>query len=448
MLFTPRGTDMNPSFRKRLVVLGLDGLPYSTAVRLCREGRLPNLAELALSPRALPIKAELPELSPVNWTSFYTACGPEKHGIFGFTSLDPRTYTLYFADSSRVLERTIFERLGEQGLASRVVNLPNTYPARPMKGMLVAGFVAHDLDRAVYPPFLAHELRRRGYLLEADTIRGGHDPEYLLGSLESTLRGRRAALDLLWPDLAWDLFVLVLTETDRLCHFLFPALEDENHPWRTPCLKFLKHWDDLIGEVLERVADLPEPVRLVVLADHGFAPLTVEMDINAWFRQQGLLSLDRAPENEWDCRHITPQTQVFGLDPGRIYLHTPSFARGKVGESQAVALRDALRQALKGLTWQGRPVIQAVLDGRDLYPGAVGPDVPDMVCLPNPGFSLRAKFDATAVFGKAHRQGCHTAGNAFFCDSEGSAPERVRDVGREVLRHFQVAVSERIVQPR
>ena len=28
------------------------------------------------------------------------------------------------------------------------------------------------------------------------------------------------------------LFMLVLTETDRLGHFLFPALREEHHPWR------------------------------------------------------------------------------------------------------------------------------------------------------------------------------------------------------------------------
>lgn len=422
--------------RPRLVVLGLDGLPFSTATRLCLEGHLPRLAGLALSPQASPIQAELPELSPVNWTSFFTATGPEEHGIFGFTSLDPQSYALHFADSTQVRARTIFDRLGQRGLASRIVNLPNTYPAQPLKGMLVAGFVAPELSRAVYPPFLANQLHSRGYILEADTNRGGHDPQYLLESLKGTLRGRRAALELLWPDLAWDLFVLVLTETDRLGHFLFPALEQNSHPWREPCLDFLKKWDALIGEVLERFADLPGPKRLIVLADHGFTSLTMEVDLNAWLRQQGLLILKYAPENEWDCRHISPKTQAFALDPGRIYLHTSKFARGRLSDTRAFTLREEVRAALLALTWQGAPVMQTVFSGQELYPSAAGPLVPDLVCVPQPGFSLRAKFDQAEIFGKAHRQGCHTANDAFFYDSAGAKPKRVRDVGREVLRHF------------
>lgn len=447
--------------RSRLVVLGLDGLPYSTACRLCRAGHLPNLARIAVTPQARPIQAELPELSPVNWTSFFTASGPEEHGIFGFTRLDPQSYAIRFADFSQVRARTLFDRLGDHGLTSRVLNLPNTYPARPIKGMLVSGFVAHDLDRAVFPPFLAHPLRSAGYVLEADTTRSGQDPGYLLAELDRALRGRRAALNLLWPDLAWDLFVFVLTETDRLGHFLFPALEDPGHPWHGPSLDFLRRWDELVGDVLERFAALPDPKRLLVLADHGFTTLEMEVDLNAWLRDQGLLVVDGLPGHELDAGIISAQSRAFALDPGRIYLHTSRFGRGWVASDEAAGLTERIRTGLTRLKWQGRPVIRDVLPWRDLYPEQTlertpgvaardaspsDPAVPDLVCVPHRGFSLRAKFDQANVFGKEDRQGCHTPDDAFFYDSEPpgnqtgnhSGPKRVRDVGRLVLEHFGV----------
>ncbi len=447
--------------RPRLVVLGLDGLPYSTACRLCQAGHLPNLAQITLTPQARPIQAELPELSPVNWTSFFTAAGPEEHGIFGFTTLDPQDYAVRFADFSQVRVRTLFDRLGDHGLTSRVVNLPNTYPARPIKGMLVSGFVAHDLNRAVFPPFLAHQLRTAGYVLEADTTRSGPDPGYLLEELGRALRGRRAALNLLWPDLAWDLFVFVLTETDRLGHFLFPALENPAHPWHGPSLDFLCQWDELVGDVLNRFAALPEPKRLLVLADHGFTSLTMEVDLNAWLREQGLLVTDGSPCHELDAGIISAQSRAFALDPGRIYLHTSRFGRGRVTPDEAAILEERIRTGLTRLEWQGRPVIRDVLSWREIYPERAlertsdipargtspsDPAVPDLVCVPHRGFSLRAKFDQARVFGKEDRQGCHTPDDAFFYDSEPpdnqpgnqSGPKRVRDVGKLVLEHFGV----------
>ena len=54
-----------------LVFLGLDGLPWSLARELSVQGLLPNLTRVMDT--SGPIRAELPELSPVNWTSLFTA---------------------------------------------------------------------------------------------------------------------------------------------------------------------------------------------------------------------------------------------------------------------------------------------------------------------------------------------------------------------------------------
>ncbi|MDR2696228.1 MAG: alkaline phosphatase family protein, partial [Deltaproteobacteria bacterium] len=125
-----------------LMVLGLDGLPLDLAHRLALDGTCPHLARLL--PDARTILAELPELSPVNWTSFFTARGPEDHGVFGFTRINARTYEMSITDFSQVRLPTLWDRLGEAGFGSRVVNLPNTWPARPLKGMMVSGFVARE----------------------------------------------------------------------------------------------------------------------------------------------------------------------------------------------------------------------------------------------------------------------------------------------------------------
>lgn len=430
--------------RHRLVVLGLDGLPLSLARTLAPQ--LPNLARLI--PRARSITAELPEVSPVNWTSFFTASGPGAHGVHGFTVLDPASYSLRIVDFTDVRGPTIFDRLGEKGLVSRVVNLPNMAPAKPLRGMLVAGFVAPDLRRAVFPPFLYGPLSAAGYRVEGDTTRGATDPDHLLSELSRSLDARRAALDLLWPDLAWDLFVFVLTETDRLFHFLFHAVARPEHPLHPACLALLRQWDRVLGEVLDRYEALPGPKRLIALADHGFCELEREVDLNAVLRSAGLLRLERPPQDEWDASCIGPQSRAFALDPGRIYIHRASrFSRGCVHDSDAPALLRDLRQLLEGLTFpsltsEPRRVMEQVLDGRELYEGA--PEdmgaAPDLVCVPTAGLDLKAKFDRAEVFGHYGRTGMHRPGDAFFFDSMGDCadahPERVRDVGQLVLEHF------------
>lgn len=421
----------------RLVFLGLDGLPWSLAVNLCAQGFLPNLSAIVNAPGCRAINAELPELSPVNWTSLFTASRPGEHGVFGFTRLDPASYTLEFTDFTHVHGATIFERLADKGLFCKVVNMPNLAPVRPMRAMLVAGFPAQELQGSVHPAALTGLLADRGYTIEADTVRGATDPAFLLQDLHRSLACREQALDLLWPDLAWDLFFLVLTETDRLGHFLFPALVEPYHPWRSEALRFMAAWDDVIGRFLSRYHDLPDPKRLVVMADHGFTTLTQEVDLNVWLRGQGLLHLSRQPADEWDAAAMGPATRAFALDPGRIYLHTRQrFARGSLSEAEAGRLGTELAECLPRLTWQGRKVIRHAHLGRDLYPGSQSLFAPDLVLVPEPGFDLKGKFGRTDLFGHFGRQGMHTAGDVFFYDSEGSRPRTPTEVGQAILEHF------------
>jgi predicted AlkP superfamily phosphohydrolase/phosphomutase len=100
-------------------------------------------------------------------------------------------------------------------------------------------------------------------------------------------------------------------------------------------------------------------------------------------------------------------------------------------------MQEELRTELLELTWQGRPVMAQVHRGEELYPGCELDMVPDLVCSPNPGFDLKAKFDRTEIFGFFGRRGMHTADDVFCYDSKGVRIDRVRDVGREVLEFLE-----------
>jgi predicted AlkP superfamily phosphohydrolase/phosphomutase len=416
-----------------LIVLGLDGLPLDLAQKLAQDGTCPNLA--GLLPRARTILAELPEISPVNWTSFFTAAGPGEHGVFGFTRINARSYELSLADFSQVRAPTLWDRLGEAGYASRVVNLPNTYPARPLKGMMVSGFVAREPIKALYPSFLNGVLR--DYILESDTSRGASDPEYLLAGLHRSLASRRKAFELLWRDQNWKLFILALTETDRIFHFLWDAVTDHAHPLHADCADFLREWDACVGYVADVAACLD--ARLMVLADHGFTALKVECDLNSWLREQGWLVQSLPPEAspELDGLCIHSRSAAFALDPGRIYLHTRRrFARGSLSDEEAARLLPRLREQLRALRWMDAPVFSDVASAEELYSGPMLPIAPDLVCVPHSGFDLKAKFNRPSVFGHFGRSGAHTREGGIFYDSEGGRPTRLRDAGRLVLEHF------------
>ena len=411
-----------------MLVLGIDGLSLSLARNLSAKGVFQNLAEVINSTYTTAISSELPDVSPVNWASFFTGKGPEQHGVYGFTRIDPGSYQLHLTDYSHVQAEAVWDRLGRNGMISKIINLPCTYPAPKLRGMLISGFVAHDLDRAVFPKAVLPMLRRIGYRLEADTIKGLSRPDILLEDLRQTISSRKRAFDLFWPDLAWDFFVIVFTELDRMSHFLQEAILDDRHVLHQSCMEVLKDLDLAAGHVLERFYELPGPRRVLVVADHGFTGLECEVDLNTFLRIEGFLTINRRPENELDLSCIDMSSRAFALDPGRIYLHDQKrFARGKVGFSEYGSTRERIRTSLHELKYNGRKVIAEVYFGEDIYPSGV--DLPpDLLCVPNKGFDLKAKFDRTDIFGHFGRTGTHCPDDVFFYDSEGTRPERVRDI--------------------
>jgi len=70
--------------KKRVVVLGIDGVPYSLLKRFISEDVMPNLAGLQEKGILAPMTASIPEVSSTSWSTFMTGVNPGKHGIYGF----------------------------------------------------------------------------------------------------------------------------------------------------------------------------------------------------------------------------------------------------------------------------------------------------------------------------------------------------------------------------
>jgi predicted AlkP superfamily phosphohydrolase/phosphomutase len=275
------------------------------------------------------------------------------------------------------------------------------------------------------------------YVLEADSSRGATAPRELLLGLRSSLASRGRAFEKLWPDQDWNLFILTLTETDRLFHFCWDAVTDAAHPLHGDCAALLREWDGIVGRVLD-VAECLN-ARLMALADHGFVGLEAECDCNSLLRAAGLLIQTPPPEKapELDGACIDPRSAAFALDPGRIYLHTRRrFARGVLSDEDAALLLPRLREELPRLRRFDKPVFSAILPAGELYKGPMLPYAPDLVCVPEHGIDLKAKFNRPDIFGRFGRSGTHSEEDAFFYDSGRSRPARPRDAGRAVLEHF------------
>jgi len=417
-------------FRKkkspRVWVVGIDGLPYSLVQKFTADFTFPFLATLVKSGRLAQMKVSLPEISAVSWPTFMTGRNPGIHGIFGFTDLRPNSYQMTFPSFGDLKTPTLWDRLGQAGKNSVVINQPGTYPARKIPGALVSGFVAVDLMKAVQPIKYLGPLRRLDYEIDIDTSRCRKNPDLLFMQLDRTTEARRAAVELLAKEEDWDYFQVVITGTDRLQHYLWEAVENPGHPHHAKALAYYRKVDDFVKDMWERFhqsADVSaEGDGFFLLSDHGFTGIRQEVYLNCWLKEQGYLAWDQPEPKELE--DLSASTRAFVLDPSRIYLHRRArFPKGRVEEAEAPALKAELKARLLELRHEGRPVIRRVFERDEIYSGPETPRGPDLVALSNWGYDLKGSIKANAVFGKSDLTGMHTWDDAFFWSAEPAPPD-------------------------
>lgn len=391
-------------------VLGLDGVPFSLLQKLILKGLMPNLEELTKSGTFIPMETTFPEVSSVSWTSFMTGKNPGEHGIYGFMELKPGSYQMTFPNSSNIKAKTIWERLGDKGKRSTVLNVPSTYPAKPFNGILTAGFVALDLKKATYPESAYQYLNSIGYKIDVEAERAQPSLESLTEDILLTFEKRREAFLHFLDKEPWDLFLAVVTETDRLNHFLWLAGEDETHPQHWFFIDFYRLIDQLIGEICSRVE---EKAGIYMLSDHGFCGIKQEVYLNRFLAKEGYLKFQK--KNPESISDLASETRAFALDPSRIYIHLKGkYPNGLVDPEDYENLRDKIKGELLGLEYQGEKVMKNVYFKEDIYFGPYLDDAPDLVAWAKKGFDLKASVKKKELFGRTLFSGAHTRDDGFF----------------------------------
>jgi len=427
-----------PKNRKtnRACVIGLDGVPYGMIVELARRGVMSTMARLMDIGKIHRMKASLPEISAVSWTDFMTGTNSGSHGIFGFTDFKPKSYAVRYPNFLDIKVPTIWDRLGAKGKKSVVINQPSTYPARKIEGVLISGFVALELAKAVWPMSYRAALEQMGYQIDVDIVKCRESPEVLWQELAKTMAGGQKALNFFWDE-GWDYFEYVVTGTDRLHHFLWQAYENPAHPSHQSFLDFYRQIDRLIGKIVAAYHKLTGSYAgFYILSDHGFCGIVQEVYLNAWLEQNGYLKFIK-PEPD-SLEDIHGRSRAFALDPNRIYLNYKNkFPKGSVERTARKALKEDIAAKLTKLEYQGRRVVKRVFMAEDVYSGPQASKGPDLIVVGEPGFDMKGSVRKREVFGRSGLQGMHTWDDAFFWASEDIGEDlKIADVAPVILKNY------------
>ena len=425
-----------------MVVIGIDGVPYELLKHLAETGVMPCVKKLIEKYGLKKTKAPLPEVSSVSWTSFMTGMNPGQNGIFGFMDIDRDNYSYTFPSFRSLPVQAIWEVIGsgKSNKRSIIINLPGTYPARPMNGILVSGFVAPDLEKSVYPESLLPLLKIMNYQVDVDASIGKENKKRFLNELNHILDCRYRFYKKMAGQ-KWNLFFFIITETDRLHHFLFDALENPSSEFHSGVLNYYEKIDRIIGEITHDTEK--KGIPFIILSDHGFVKIKQEVYLSQYLKEWGYLDFsmadvaDGGPKN---IKNITGTSKIFVLDPSRLYIHLEGkYQRGCVKKGEYGALRDEIKMKFLELEIEGEKVIQDVFYKEDIYHGSYLDNAPDLVLLSHYGFDLKSGITKESLYGKTFFQGMHSQDNALLIDSYGfefGEHPYIYEIGEKLQAYF------------
>lgn len=423
--------------KQRVLVIGLDGVPFFMLSDLAQRGVMPAVASLMEEGHLHKMKASLPEISSVSWTNFMTGTNPGSHGVFGFTDFKPGSYDIRFPNFLDVKTDTFWDILARRNKKCVIINQPSTYPARRINGVLISGFVALELSKALYP--LSHKaaLEKIGYQIDIDTLKAREDHEYLWTDLVRTLESRQKAGSLFWED-NWDYFEFVITGTDRIQHYLWNAYQDQTHSFHTRFLDYYHRVDTVMGKLISafRKTDR-EKGKIFLLSDHGFTAIKQEVYLNTWLIKEGYL--DTPQPSPKSLADLSPSSRAFALDPNRVYINREDrFPQGCVGPKEVPSLKKELREKLEGLEYNGSKVVRKVFDTQEIYSGPYTDGGPDLIVLSEKGFDIKGSIKKKEIFGRSDLQGMHTWDDAFFwADQDFGDNLAIEDLAKIIMDRFQ-----------
>lgn len=404
---------------EKVVVIGLDGASHEYMQQCMEERDVPNIEAVASDGSFSRMDAPLPPLTPVAMSSFLTGQDPGGHGIYGFEKRKPLEY-----DTSMVNGQYLSGILPDATEGKSVlINVPMTYPAPQIDGVVVSGFPGSNAGRYAYPPPVKSRLEDMNYTV---TTAGTFDTTEELeeGVFDAFEQRRGLALDFM-DRYEWNLFMVMFTGDARILHFESPegcdgAIGD-----------YYEEVDAFLGQVRERT---PDNTTVVLMSNHGFAPLDKKLYLYTFLKDQGYLEPKTVPYYKHMLQDFLGDVAEFlGLGSGgeiagrasgfsSAYMdeidwsgteaYTGAFYNGQifinlegrephgtVPQDRYEEVRSDIIEDLKALRdpETGERVVENVYTKEELYDGEKMDELPDII-VEMPGYNHIARFGFGSTF--------------------------------------------------
>lgn len=429
----------------KVLIIGLDGATWTVLGPWIEDGSLPHLRALRERGCWGELRSTIPPLTAPAWSSFITGKNPGKHGVFHFVEMDDGVAGDFdkpeIVDARSIQSPTLWDILGHNDRKVGAINVPMSYPPRPINGFMITCLLTPpNAPVFTYPPDLSMQLG--DYQIDLDRFieqkpfaRNGEatpqkrvvKPSLQLMQEFSAMEEKRARTTLaLMESEPWDTLMVVFTATDRMGHYLWPYHRTQDHD-DTPeaqalhqaIYDFYVQLDQYVGQI---VAKAGEDTSVFVMSDHGMGPIfSKNTHWNNWLYRSGYLNMERANSNTpdgWMLRLGLPRDrigqlvkQIPGLSSSGLvkkaktahtatidYAHSKAYyvrifdpvggiritEQGPAKSKLCDKLMTELKKVVDPQT--GKPICRLVLRREECFHGPYADEMPDIILVMHPEY--------------------------------------------------------------
>ena len=440
----------------KFMVLSIDGVPYGLVEKMIDRGDMPNLASLVSQNGLKKMRSVQPTVSCVAWSSYMTGVNPGKHGIYGFIDRQPGTFDLMFPNSATRTADDLWSILSREGKRVFGMNVPTTYPPQATNGIMIGGFLTPFIEKVAYPASVSEYLKSIDYQTDSDAALARRDKRAMLGNLDETLDKRMEAMFHFLEVERWDFFHTHIMGSDRINHFLWEKMEQNDPEFAPAFFKYYHRIDEYIGRLLDL---LDESVPLMIFSDHGFCAIKQEVQLSRYLVELGWTVTAEKLQHPLSIDPV--KSRAYCLIPGRIFVNLAGREpQGTVPLEKYQQTRLQLSADLMKLRDpDGQPVIRKVLMREDIYwasgcdgISSLSPEqvatadgtfgkAADLIAVPYDGYDLKLGLADNVVFKRTELEGMHTYEDACIVargiDLPGENLEIIM-LARKILERMQL----------
>lgn len=363
----------------KVAVIGLDCAPPGLVFDAYR-GDLPNLSRLMDEGAWGTLRSCDPPITVPAWTCMMSGYDPGQLGLYGFRNRKDHSYNGYAIANAGSLRRDrVWDLLSRAGQRVILAGVPQTYPIKPLNGVVVSDFLTPSTkSEYVFPPALKDEVERAagGYVLDVEDFRTD-DKGALLERIYAKTRKHFAVARHLLKTQPWDFFMMVEMGVDRIHHGFWSHM-DPAHPRHVPGNPFefairdyYRYLDGEVGDVLDL---LPPGTAVLVVSDHGARRMDGGICINEWLIQKGDLVLSAYPATPTPIDKVPidwARTKAWGDGGyyGRLFLNVKGREpQGVIDPGDYEEVRDDLIAAIEAIEDpRGKNIGSRACRPEDLY---------------------------------------------------------------------------------